>query len=111
MTGIKLLVSEGMSTRNTTVAGLSIAIGMGVSLSNGCLNQMTSTIYDGLGMTMGLENFQSIINNTFASSPVVLATIFAVISERSKAGGKIKGNRSLRKDRFLGNDLSEISKI
>ena len=60
MTGIKLLVSEGMSTRNTTVAGLSIAIGMGVSLSNGCLNQMTSTIYDGLGMTMGLENFQSI---------------------------------------------------
>ena len=74
MTGIKLLVSEGMSTRNTTVAGLSIAIGMGVSLS-----QMTSTIYDGLGMTMGLENFQSIINNTFASSPVVLATIFAVI--------------------------------
>lgn len=78
MTGIKLL-SEGMSTRNTTVAGLSIAIGMGVSLSNGCLNQMTSTIYDGLGMTMGLENFQSIINNTFASSPVVLATIFAVI--------------------------------
>ena len=79
MTGIQLLVSEGMSTRNTTVAGLSIAIGMGVSLSNGCLNQMTSTIYDGLGMTMGLENFQSIINNTFASSPVVLATIFAVI--------------------------------
>ena len=79
MTGIKLLVSEGMSTRNTTVAGLSIAIGMVVSLSNGCLNQMTSTIYDGLGMTMGLENFQSIINNTFASSPVVLATIFAVI--------------------------------
>ena len=79
MTGIKLLVSEGMSTRNTTVAGLSIAIGMGVSLSNGCLNQMTSTIYNGLGMTMGLENFQSIINNTFASSPVVLATIFAVI--------------------------------
>ena len=79
MTGIKLLVSEGMSTRNTTVAGLSIAIGMGVSLSSGCLNQMTSTIYDGLGMTMGLENFQSIINNTFASSPVVLATIFAVI--------------------------------
>ena len=61
------------------VAGLSIAIGMGVSLSNACLNQMTSTIYDGLGMTMGLENFQSIINNTFASSPVVLATIFAVI--------------------------------
>ena len=79
MTGIKLLVSEGMSARNTTVAGMSIAIGMGVSLSSGCLNQMTQSIYNGLGMTMGLENFQSIINNTFASSPVVLATIFAVI--------------------------------
>lgn len=79
MTGIKLLVSEGLSFRNTTVAGLSIAIGMGVSLSNGCLNQMTQSIYNGLHMSMGLENFQAIINNTFASSPVVLATIFAVI--------------------------------
>ena len=79
MTGIKLLVSEGMSARNTTVAGIAIAVGMGVSQSSGCLNQMTQSIYNGLGMTMGLENFQSIINNTFASSPVVLATIFAVI--------------------------------
>ena len=33
MTGIKLLVSEGMSTRNTTVAGLSISIGFCVSFS------------------------------------------------------------------------------
>ena len=58
-------------------------------------------------MTMGLENFQSIINNTFASSPVVLATIFAVIlnlvlPKASKAGKKIKGNRSLRKRQVLG---------
>lgn len=79
MTGIKLLVQEGMSYRNTTVAGLSIAIGMGVSLSNGCLNQMTASIHAGLNMSMELEAFQSIINNTFASSPVVLATIFAVL--------------------------------
>ena len=73
------LLASGNTLNIISLSSLSIAIGMGVSLSNGCLNQMTSTIYDGLGMTMGLENFQSIINNTFASSPVVLATIFAVI--------------------------------
>ena len=65
---------------------------------------------------MGLENFQSIINNTFASITGCTGDNFCSYfesgsSERSKAGGKIKGNRSLRKDRFLGNDLSEISKI
>ena len=79
MTGIKLLVTEKLTYRNTTVAGLAIAIGMGVSLSDGCLNQMTASIHSALNMSMSLESFQSIINNTFASSPVVLATIFAVI--------------------------------
>ena len=79
MTGIKLLTTEKLTFRNTTVAGLSIAIGMGVSLSDGCLNQMTQSIHSALNMSIILESFQSIINNTFASSPVVLATIFAVI--------------------------------
>ncbi|MEE1086044.1 MAG: solute carrier family 23 protein [Schaedlerella sp.] len=79
MTGIKLLVQEGLSYRNTTVAGLSIAIGMGVSLSNGCLDQMAASIHSGLSLSIELSSFQSIINNTFAASPVVLATIFAVI--------------------------------
>ena len=79
MTGIKLLTTEKLTFRNTTVAGLSIAIGMGVSLSDGCLNQMTQSIHGALNMSMSLESFQSIINNTFASSPVVLATIFAVL--------------------------------
>lgn len=79
MTGIKLLTTEKLTFRNTTVAGLSIAIGMGVFLNDGCLNQMTQSIHSGLNMSMSLESFQSIINNTFASSPVVLATIFAVI--------------------------------
>ena len=79
MTGIKLLVTEKLTYRNTTVAGLSIAIGMGVTLNDGCLNQMTQSIHSALNMSMSLESFQSIINNTFASSPVVLATIFAVV--------------------------------
>ena len=79
MTGIKLLVTEKLTYRNTTVAGLAIAIGMGVTLNDGCLNQMTQSIHSALNMSMSLESFQSIINNTFASSPVVLATIFAVI--------------------------------
>lgn len=79
MTGIKLLVSEGLSPRNTTVVGLSIAIGMGVSLSPGCLNQMTASIHQALHLEIVLEELQEIVNNTFASSPVVLATIFAVL--------------------------------
>lgn len=79
MTGIKLLATEKLTFRNTTVAGLSIAIGMGVYLSDGCLNRMTESFHSALHMSMSLESFQSIINNTFASSPVVLATIFAVI--------------------------------
>ena len=79
MTGIRLLVTEKLTARNATVAGLSIAIGMGVSLSGGCLDQMTQSIHSALNLSMNLENFQAIINNTFASSPVVLATIFAVI--------------------------------
>ena len=40
---------------------------------------MSASIHGALNMSMSLESFQSIINNTFASSPVVLATIFAVI--------------------------------
>ena len=79
MTGIRLLVTEKLTARNATVAGLSIAIGMGVSLSSGCLDPMMQSIHSALNMSMNLENFQAIINNTFASSPVVLATIFAVI--------------------------------
>lgn len=79
MTGIRLLVTEKLTARNATVAGLSIAIGMGASLSGGCLDQMTQSIHSALNLSMNLENFQAIINNTFASSPVVLATIFAVI--------------------------------
>ena len=78
MTGIKLLVTEKLTYRNTTVAGLAIAIGMGVSLNDGCLNQMSESIHGALNLSMSLESFESIINNTFASSPVVLATIFAV---------------------------------
>ena len=79
MTGIRLLVTEKLTARNATVAGLSIAIGMGVSLSGGCLDQMNAEYPQRFEPEYDLENFQAIINNTFASSPVVLATIFAVI--------------------------------
>lgn len=92
MTGIKLLTTEKLTFRNTTVAGLSIAIGMGVSLSDGCLNQMTQSIHGALNMSMSLESFQSIINNTFASSPVVLATIFAVLLNLVLPKDKPEGN-------------------
>lgn len=79
MTGIKLFSSQGLTPRNTTVVGVPIAIGMGVSLCDGCLNGLSETVHTLLHLGISLEDFQSIINNTFASSPVVLATIFAVI--------------------------------
>ena len=56
MTGIRLLVTEKLTARNATVAGLSIAIGMGVSLSGGCLDQMTQSIHSALNLSMNLEN-------------------------------------------------------
>ena len=88
MTGIRLLVTEKLTARNATVAGLSIAIGMGVSLSGGCLDQMTQSIHSALNLSMNLENFQAIINNTFASSPVVLATIFRRNTELDPSEGE-----------------------
>lgn len=58
MTGIRLLVTEKLTARNATVAGLSIAIGMGVSLSGGCLDQMTQSIHSALNLSMNLETFR-----------------------------------------------------
>ncbi len=101
MTGIRLLVTEKLTARNATVAGLSIAIGMGVSLSGGCLDQMTQSIHSALNLSMNLENF---INNTFASSPVVLATIFRRNTELDPSEGETteKGNEiTLSKERII----------
>jgi uracil-xanthine permease len=62
MTGMKLVVSEPMNYRNSSIVGLSAALGMGFSQSAAVL----STLPDWFVMI-------------FARSPVVIATIVAVL--------------------------------
>ena len=62
MTGIKLITTEPMDFRNTTVVGLAVAVGMGVTQANASLAQ-----------------FPEWMTTIFGKSPVVLATIVAIV--------------------------------
>ena len=104
MTGIRLLVTEKLTARNATVAGLSIAIGMGVSLSGGCLDQMTQSIHSALNLSMNLENFQGdhkqyicILSGCFGDN---FRRILNLILPKEKNDGK--GNEiTLSKERII----------
>ena len=61
MTGIRLITSSEMNYRNTSIVGLSVALGMGVFQAQA-----------------SLAAFPPWVTSIFAKSPVVLATIFAV---------------------------------
>lgn len=62
MTGMKLIASQELSARNTTIVGLSAALGVGISQAAGSLSQFP-------------DSFTMI----FGRSPVVVATIMAVL--------------------------------
>ena len=62
MTGIKLITQKPLTFRSTTIVGLSIAMGMGVTQASASLAQ-----------------FPEWITMIFGKSPVVLATICAVL--------------------------------
>ena len=62
MTGIKLITTAPMDFRNTTVVGLSIALGMGVTQANAAL-----------------ATFPAWVTTIFGKSPVVIATLVAII--------------------------------
>lgn len=62
MTGMKLIASETISSRNTTIVGLSAALGVGISQSSSALSQ-----------------FPESITIIFGKTPVVIATIMAVL--------------------------------
>lgn len=62
MTGMKLITSENMSYRNTSIVGLAAALGMGISQASGAL----ATFPDWFVMIFG-------------KSPVVIATLLAVL--------------------------------
>ena len=62
MTGMKLIASETISPRNTTIVGLSAALGVGISQSSSALSQ-----------------FPESITIIFGKTPGVIATIMAVL--------------------------------
>lgn len=62
MTGVKLITAAPMDYRNTTIVGLSIALGMGITQANAAL-----------------ASFPAWVTTIFGKSPVVLATITAIV--------------------------------
>ena len=62
MTGMKLIASQDLTARNTTIVGLSAALGVGISQAAGALSQ-----------------FPASFTMIFGKSPVVIATIMAVL--------------------------------
>ena len=62
MTGMKLIASQDFSARNTTIVGLSAALGVGISQASASLAQFP-------------DSFTMI----FGKSPVVIATLMAVV--------------------------------
>ena len=62
MTGMKLIASQELTARNTTIVGLSAALGVGISQASAALNQ-----------------FPAAVTMIFGKSPVVIATIMAVL--------------------------------
>ena len=61
MTGMKLVMTEEMNYRNTSIVGLAAALGMGVSQASA-----------------SLSSFPAWVTTIFGKSPVVIATLMAV---------------------------------
>lgn len=64
MTGIRILSQKGLTPRNASIAGLSVALGMGIALTSGCLA--------GSGMPEW-------ISEVFGDSAVIVTAIVAII--------------------------------
>jgi NCS2 family nucleobase:cation symporter-2 len=62
MTGMKLITSQTLTARNTTIVGLSAALGVGISQASSALSQ-----------------FPKEFTIIFGKSPVVIATLMAVL--------------------------------
>lgn len=61
MTGMKLITSQGLTVRNTTIVGLSAALGVGICQAGSAL-----------------EQFPAAVTMVLGKSPVVVATVMAV---------------------------------
>jgi NCS2 family nucleobase:cation symporter-2 len=62
MTGIKLITQDELSNRNMTIVGLSLALGMGM-----------------VGVPAAIANFPAWFLMIFGRSPVVIATLLALV--------------------------------
>lgn len=62
MTGIKLILRQEMNYRNTSIVGLSVALGMGITQA-----------------PAALASFPEWVTMIFGKSPVVMATIMAIL--------------------------------
>lgn len=62
MTGIKLIFQQEMNFRNTSIVGLSVALGMGITQASG-----------------SLAAFPGWVTTVFGSSPVVVAMLMAIL--------------------------------
>ena len=62
MTGMKLINSTEMNARNTTIVGLSAALGVGIAQASSSLSQ-----------------FPAAFTIIFGKSPVVIATLLAIV--------------------------------
>lgn len=62
MTGMKLIASQDLNSRNTTIVGLSAALGVGISQASSALSQ-----------------FPEAVTVIFGQSPVVIATLMAIL--------------------------------
>lgn len=62
MTGIKLIIKDELSSRNMTVVGLSVALGVGITQVQGAL-----------------DAFPQAVSMLFGSSPVVITTIAVIL--------------------------------
>ena len=64
MTGIRMITEGGFTPRKSSVVGLSVALGVGITQVSGCLAG---------------EGFPTWVNTVFGSSSVVVATIVAIV--------------------------------
>ena len=97
MTGMKLVASAEMDYRNSSIVGLAAALGMGVSQA-----------------TEAVSTFPDWVTTIFGRSPVVLATLIAVllniILPKTRVEAKEEDERKKRVKRKLEKDRSELQK-
>ncbi|MGN0975026.1 MAG: uracil-xanthine permease family protein [Gemmiger sp.] len=81
MTGIRMITQDGFTARDSTVVGLSVALGVGITQVSGCLAG---------------PGFPAWVETVFGSSSVVVATIMAILLNQilPKTGAQSQNARS-----------------